>query len=390
MSDRILFILVVSLMIISVVFSYSLSTYLTRVKHLADFHFFIREFSFAIISFLIIITLAKLDPDKWFKRIGFTLFFSSFFVILIMGALPYSICPNINGARRWIRIGGISIAPMEFFKIGFIFFLSWSLTRKVSPKTKQKLHIKHELVLLFPYLVILALIAFLVAIVQSDFGQFFTTSIVFSVMLLFVGVSFRLFMYLMGAGIFAFIALIFSSPYRILRIKEWWYIAQDYILNLLPNFIAEHLRLEGHENLSYQVNNGINAIYHGGFTGTYIGNGIYKLGYLSDVHTDFVLAGIAEETGIVGIFIVLIIFLGIIWRCFVISNRSENYVYHMFALGIGLLIAVQFIINSFGISGLLPLKGITVPFLSYGGSSMIALSIGIGMVLMIGKKIKKD
>jgi len=105
------------------------------------------------------------------------------------------------------------------------------------------------------------------------------------------------------------------------------------------------------------------------------------------VHTDFVLAGIAEEFGFLGVFIVTMIFILLLQRLFKIANRSHNDAAYLFSLGVGLLITFAFIINAYGISGLTPIKGISVPFLSYGGSAMLASSVGIGMVLMVSKKI---
>ena len=104
------------------------------------------------------------------------------------------------------------------------------------------------------------------------------------------------------------------------------------------------------------------------------------------MHTDFVLAGIAEEFGFVGLLFVLILMLTIIFRLFKIASRLNNPVYSLFTIGVALLIGFAFIINSFGIAGITPIEGIAVPFLSYGGSQMLALSLAIGMVLMVSKK----
>jgi len=107
---------------------------------------------------------------------------------------------------------------------------------------------------------------------------------------------------------------------------------------------------------------------------------------LSEVHTDFVLAGMSEEIGAIGVIVVTLCIIAIIYRIFKIANRSKDKVNYLFSLGIGLLITFSFLINSYGITSIIPMKGIAVPFLSYGGSSMLASSIGIGLVLMISKK----
>lgn len=105
------------------------------------------------------------------------------------------------------------------------------------------------------------------------------------------------------------------------------------------------------------------------------------------MHTDFVLAGVAEELGFVGLVFVLILMLTIIFRIFKIASKLKNPVYSLFCIGVALLIGFAFIINSFGIAGVTPVKGIAVPFLSYGGSQILSLSLAIGMVLMVSKKI---
>ena len=103
--------------------------------------------------------------------------------------------------------------------------------------------------------------------------------------------------------------------------------------------------------------------------------------------TDFVLAGIAEETGFIGVVLVTLLFVWLLQRIFRIANRTEESVSYLFSMGVGLLLAFAFLMNAFGISGLTPIKGISVPLLSYGGSAMMAASIGIGMVLMISKRV---
>jgi cell division protein FtsW len=183
-----------------------------------------------------------------------------------------------------------------------------------------------------------------------------------------------------------FLIFIAIAPHRIGRILSWWATAQNTILAIFPESIAQHLRIANQEE-AYQIGHSMNAIHNGGIWGTGLGNGTFKLGFLSEVHTDFVLAGIAEEFGFIGVFIVTLLFIILLQRLFKIANRSAQTTYYLFSLGVGLLITFAFMINAYGISGLTPIKGISVPFLSYGGSAMLASSIGIGMVLMLSKKI---
>jgi cell division protein FtsW len=153
----------------------------------------------------------------------------------------------------------------------------------------------------------------------------------------------------------------------------------------------------------YQVANSLHAIHHGGLFGTGLGNGILKLGFLSEVHTDFVLAGMAEEIGIVGVTAIVMVLAFIIFRLLKIAGRIEIPVspeddeetrnkktalrnsYYLFCTGLAMVIGFAFLINALGISGVIPLKGIAVPFLSYGGSQVVALCIGVGMALSMSK-----
>jgi cell division protein FtsW len=196
-------------------------------------------------------------------------------------------------------------------------------------------------------------------------------------------------MILMLISMIFMIILIFLAEHRIDRILQWWANAQTFILTFFPDFIANTLRVENVTE-PYQIGHSLNAIHNGGFFGKMFGNGEFKYGFLTEVHTDFVLAGIAEEQGFLGILILSSLFLIIIHRIFKIANRVKNNVYYLFCIGIALLIGLSFIINAFGISGIIPIKGLAVPFISYGGSSMISYAIAIGMILSISKEIKSD
>ena len=163
---------------------------------------------------------------------------------------------------------------------------------------------------------------------------------------------------------------------------------------MLPQFIQDWFNVQISSNdIAYQLKQSINAIYNGGIGGVGIGNGQIKMGFLSDVHTDFVLAGISEEIGFIGVSGIIILIIALIWRIFKIANRIEtkrhiDYVYQLFCVGVGVLIGLETLLNAFGIIGMLPLKGLPIPFISYGGSAIISFSIAIGMVLMISKKVK--
>ena len=190
----------------------------------------------------------------------------------------------------------------------------------------------------------------------------------------------------MLGGAVAFVGLIVAAPHRIERVKGWWAGVQDTILAIFPFENMQSLRVDVVTKEPYQVSNSLNAINNGGYFGVGLGNGQFKLGYLSDVHTDFILAGIAEEFGFFGLLIVTFVMLFVVFRLFKIAAKLANPVYYLFCIGVALLIGFAFVMNSFGISGITPVKGIAVPFLSYGGSQILSLCIAIGMVLMVSKK----
>lgn len=382
-TDKTLFIICSFCIFIGIVASYSLTTFtVLYYEYESSFHFFTRQLVVGLFSIFIMWSLSQLDPDKYLKPIGFIIFFSCLFAMGFMHYLPDSMVTSAGGAKRWIRLPGISLAPVEFFKIGFVYFLAWSFARKLNPANKT---LKEEFLLVLPYFGVFLIVIYLIAVMQNDIGQVIVLAFTLSVMAFFAGTSFRFFWVTMSFGIIVFIVAVLTSHNRIMRMKAWWSTVQNFVLSLFPESIANVLRVESAPE-PYQLSHSLNAIKHGGLFGEGLGSGLIKLGFLSDVHTDFVLSGITEEIGAFGTICISLIFLYIIFRIFKIASRSEQRVYSLFSLGIALLIMSSFIMNAYGITSITPIKGISVPFLSYGGSSLLATSIGIGMVLMISKK----
>jgi len=301
--------------------------------------------------------------------------------------LPPSIVTSAGGAKRWIRLPGFSLAPVEFFKIGFVYFLAWSFSRKFA-NVNQKKNLIEELKLILPYIVVFLFVVILIAVFQNDLGQVMVLGLTLSFLLFFAGRSFKLFLTLIVLASIIFILFIFTSEHRINRVLSWWANAQNHILSYFPQFLAERLRVESAQE-AYQISHSLNAIHHGGLFGVGLGEGILKLGFLSEIHTDFVLAGISEELGYIGVFTITVILALIIHKILKIANRSKDPLDYLFCIGVALLLGFSFLINAFGIGGLIPIKGIAVPFLSYGGSAMVANGVAIGIVLMISKKVYK-
>jgi cell division protein FtsW len=387
-ADYALFILVSLLIISSIIFSYSLTIYTVDFFGYDQFHFFVRQGLVGIVAIFIMWYLSQKDPDQIVEKIGMSLFVSCFILMLLMPFLPGFMVTESGGANRWIRLPGFSLSPVEFFKIGFIYFLSWSFYRKVIHKPK-KIGLIEEVLLLAPYFLTFFIVVFVIAFLQKDLGQVVLLAIILVVLLIFANRSFKIFLALGTIALVGLVGLILVAPHRMQRIQSWWAMVQDGILSVLPSWAERYLRIDELPE-PYQVSHSLNAIHNGGFFGQGVALGDIKVGFLSEVHTDFVLAGITEEIGLVGLMLFSTVLFLIIWRIFKISRRVENPIYHLFTLGIALMIIIAFLINSYGISGMIPIKGIAVPFLSYGGSSMLSMAISVGLVLSISRVARDE
>jgi cell division protein FtsW len=382
-ADRKLFTIVSTLIGISVLLSYSLSVYATLLFDTNEFHFALRQAIFGLLSITTMFALSQLNPDKWLKPLGLTLFLGSLILMIAMPFLPETLVSEVGGAKRWIKVAGFSLAPVEFFKVGFIYFLAWSFSRKLGNHDGMGLF--SEFKRFIPYGVVFIGAMFIIAFLQKDLGQVVVLGLTLLFMLLFAGSSFRFFITILGAIFGAVTIFILTAEHRILRIKSWWALAQNSVLEILPASIAEKLRVPV-EVEPYQIGHSLNAIHNGGLFGVGFGNGTFKLGFLSEVHTDFILAGLAEEFGFFGVLVVALLFLWMLQRIFKVANRSRDKTLYLFSIGIGLVLAFSFMVNAYGISGITPIKGLSVPFLSYGGSAMLGAAVGVGMILMASRK----
>ena len=383
-ADKTLFYLSVTLITIGVIFTYSLTTYVSVLQDVSQFYFFKKQLIAGVLAIFMMWLISRMNPEHGFTFLGFLFFGLFLFLMTIMHFLPPTFVTEVGGAKRWIKVPGFSIAPVEFFKVGFVFFLAWSFSRKIQHHAQS---LKEELITFLPYVAAFSVVVYLIAIMQNDLGQVIVLGLSLVIMASMAGTSARFFMLAIFSAIALFVVTIVTSDHRILRVKLWWSNIQDFILSFLPDSLANTLRVKDTIE-PYQISNSFYAIKHGGFLGEGLGNGTIKLGFLTEVHTDFVLAGIAEEIGIVGLSIVIGLFFFMVFRIFRIANRLENRMESLFVLGVGLIISLAFFLNAYGITGITPIKGIAVPFLSYGGSSLLAHAMAIGMVLMLSKKVR--
>ena len=378
--DRGLYLSTIALLLFSVVAVYSLSIFSTIYFDASKYIFVKRQLISAVIAIFVMSIVARMNTYNVFNPLGFLLFISSFLAIILMLFLPETFVKAVLGAKRWIKIGGFSIAPTEFFKYGFVFFVSWSLARKIKELNSNSGVFK-EFALTAPYFILLIVAVGIIAVGQKDMGQVVVLSGTLMGLLLLSGRSKKFFAIIGLVFVFLFVALIKFAPHRVARFKGWWVGIQDSI-----PFLPESMKI--HDTVvPLHIINSTHAIESGGLLGHGLGAGQYKLGFLSEVHTDFIMAGISEEIGFVGLLLLVSLFMYILYRIFSIGSKLDDLGERFFVYGVGITMFLSFIINAYGISGLIPIKGIAVPLLSYGGSQLIATSLAIGMVLMLSKKV---
>lgn len=384
-SDKVLFFTTSFLIAVGIVFSLSLGVFVVLLYDYENTHFFIRQFLIGSIGIFLMWVFSKFNPKKVLTFLCIFIFFlSMLFLMLAMPFMPSSLVREVNGAARWIKLPGFSFAPVEFFKIGFIYFLAWSFTRKIDGVKKPFLQ---EISILIPYTVVFGLVILIIGSIQNDLGQVIVLSLVLLMMIILAGVSTKIIGLILCFITLAGFLLIGSSEHRINRIHSWWSGVQDIVISFLPQEMGNKLYIEDAQT-PYQISHSLNAINNGGFFGEGLGLGTFKLGFLSEVHTDFVLAGIAEEIGFLGILVIVILFYVLLFRIFETAYKTKNQVYYLFCTGIGFMLLFSFAINSYGITSITPVKGIAVPFLSYGGSQLLGSAVAIGCILMISKTVK--
>lgn len=265
----------------------------------------------------------------------------------------------MNGAQRWLDLGFTKIQPSEFVKLGIIIYLA-------SIYSKKQEHINNFSRGLIPPLVVVA-IFFMLILLQRDLGTGMSVIFFTMVMIFCSGAQFK---HLFGLGLVcSVIFFIFArtSPYRWQRItsfKDPW---------------AEPL------GSGYQLIQSLYAIGNGGVFGNGFGKSIQKYHYLPEAHTDFIFSITAEELGLVGVLVILSLYLFFVLRGITISNRCPDLFGKLLAIGIVAMIGIQALINIAVVSGTLPVTGITLPFLSYGGSSLLLTMVAVGMLLNISR-----
>ncbi|WP_394172669.1 cell division protein FtsW [Thalassotalea litorea] len=358
--DRGFLLLALALYLIGMVMVASSSMPVAERLYNNPFHFVFRHGFFIFIS-LIIAALALTRPmQQWHQASGYLLVLA-----IVMLAAVLVIGRSVNGSTRWIALGPFNIQAAEPAKLFFFCYLSAYLVRKKDEITEQ---IKG----FFKPLLVLGLLGFLL-LMQPDLGTAVVMFITTIGLLFLAGAKLWQFLAVMIGGLMGIAALIVMSPYRWRRITafmEPWERPFD----------------EG-----YQLTQSLMAYGRGETFGQGLGNSIQKLEYLPEAHTDFVMAVIGEEFGFFGIFVILLICLTLIIKALFLGKRAlinEKYFEGYFAYAIGIWMSFQIAVNVGASAGVFPTKGLTMPLISYGGSSMIVMTLAIVVLIRIDHELR--
>jgi cell division protein FtsW len=292
--------------------------------------------------------------------------FGSIFLLLTLSLFGHV----AGGAQSWIRIGPLSIEPSEFVKLCVIIYLS-------AVYAKKQEYINEFNKGTVPPLIYLGLVCLLIAS-QPDFGTVELILLFSSAIIMSSGISFKNMRKLFLMGLVVLIPFILIFHNKVFTSKR-----MDRFSVLKNPFAAA-------KTSGYHLVNSYIAIGSGGINGLGLGKGIEKLGYLPEPHTDFIMAVVAEELGIWGVGFVIILLAYIVLRGFIIATRCKDPFGSLLAIGISSMIGIQAIVNLAGVSGILPLAGVPLPFVSYGGSSLIQLAIATGILVNVSMFINYD
>ena len=354
-----LFISVVLISVFGLIMVYSSSYVWASYKFNDSFKFVKNQGVFFIIGILLMFIISKINYKIYFRKSNFIFIFCLICLVLVL--IP-GLGTVRNGSRSWFGIGSFGIQPSEFTKLSLIIFTSKYL---VNNEKLLDSVFKGVLPILGCLLLVFGLI-----MLQPDFGT--GMIIVMSIIgLLFVGgVKFKFFLKLGLVGVLGIVGLILMAPYRLKRILSF--------LNPWADPLGS----------GFQIIQSLYAIGPGGLFGYGFLNSRQKHFYLPEPQTDFIFSIISEEFGFVGILIVSILFISIIYFGFKISKNCNDLFGKYLAFGITFQIAFQAILNLMVVVGLIPVTGVTLPFLSYGGSSLMITLCSMGILLNISRYTK--
>lgn len=356
--DRTLLIITILLVIFGLFMVYSASNVVALYKYKDSFYFIKRQLLFAIIGFFTMFIIIKTNNKYFYKYTN--LIFFIVFLLLIIVLLP-GVGMVRGGARSWIGVGSFSVQPAEFMKLALIMFLSKYLSKHESDLNKFKN---------FIYILIIIFLMFGLIMLQPDFGTGIVLVISCFLLLFYSGAPIKYFVFLISLGIGGIILLIASAPYRIERILAFLDPWSDPL------------------GSGFQTIQSLYAISPSGLFGLGYNNSMQKHFFLPEPQNDFIFAIVCEELGLIGGLILLVLFILLIYRIIYIGKNITNNYHKYLCFGIALIYFTQIFINIGVVIGLLPVTGITLPIISYGGSSLVLSLAMVAIVLNISKEVE--
>src|SRR5580658_1665685 len=357
--DRQLFGVTLAMCLIGAVMVFSASAVTAREQYGNGYLFLIKQLIYIALGIGGMFWLMNVDyrklrqPRVIFTGLGVT-------VLLLIGVL---FLDRSHATHRWIRVGPLSLQPSEIAKLVVIFYLAWFLEIRRAPRGYGVNNFQQTLL---PALGAVALIVGLV-LVEPDMGTACMIAFIAAAMLFVAGISLRYILPFAVASIPAIYLLIVRVPYRLTRVQA---------------FFSPGTDPQGH---GFQLLQSLIAIGSGGFSGVGLMESRQKLFYLPEAHTDFIFAVICEEVGFIGAVVVLTLFAVYGWRGFVAAMKAPDDFGRFLGLGITTMVVGQAMINLSVVLGLMPTKGIPLPFISYGGSSLFSMLLATGVLLNISQ-----
>jgi cell division protein FtsW len=360
-SDQILAITTFALIVFGLVMISSAGVAISQNRFDDGYYFFKHQLFYGVLPGLFFMFIAQKINYQFWKKIALPLFLLNL-VFLVLVFIP-GLGLKFQGASRWIKLGPFSFQPTEMMKLSIILYLAaW-----FESKREQSSDFFEGLV---PFLAILGVVGFLI-IKQPDMGTLGVIVVISMAIYFLSGAKPRHLLGMFGLGVAAFLALVRFESYR---------------MNRLLVFLHPELDPRG---VGYQINQALLAIGSGGLFGLGLGHSRQKFNYLPEPVGDSIFAIICEEIGLIGAMALIFLFIIFAMRGLKIVKYAPDTFGKLVAIGITSWIIFQALINIAAITGLIPLTGITLPFISYGGTSLIFSMIGVGILLNISKKCEK-
>lgn len=340
---------------IGIVMVYSASSALALKKYGTDYYFMKKQAMFSFAGIMILVTCRHI-PYQLFRLLSYPILLCAVAALLAIELTGFGL--TAGGASRWLRMGSFTFQPSEFARLALVIFMAYSLSKKTE-------HIREFSIGFLPHVLVLAALGALI-LLQPDFGSVVILAFIAWVMMFVAGVRLK---YLLG------------SLLCLLPVGCWFMIQAPYRLRRLMCF-TDPWRYSSDEG--YQIVHSLMAFGSGGVLGKGIGNGYQKLFYLPEPHTDFIFSVIGEEAGLLGVSIITIFYAVIIFKGIRIAADAPDLFGTFMAVGLTSAIGLQVCVNMGVALGLLPPKGLTLPFLSYGGTSLLINMASIGILMNIG------